>query len=106
MFEENQVVRLKKDLPDRNYKAGLIGTVVMVYNYTPVWGYEVEFSDENGIPLGFALEDPGYFLSVTLHEEDLEPVDAQEVKKIHVGMFNRLLYEGKDTTVPAVMRHT
>jgi hypothetical protein len=96
MFEENQGVRLKKDLPDKNYKAGIIGTVVMVYNYTPVWGYEVEFCDENGVPLGFDPDDPESFLTVTLHEEDLEAVDEKEVKKINVGRANRLLYEGLD----------
>ena len=106
MFEENDGVRLKRDLPDKKYKAGIIGTVVMVYNYTPVWGYEVEFCDENGVPLGYDPDDPEYFLTVTLHEEDLEAVDDEKLKNINVGMFNRLLYEGKDTTVPAVMRHT
>ncbi len=106
MFEENDGVRLKRDLPERNYKAGMIGTAVYVYDGTPPWGYEVEFSDENGVPLGDNSHDPGFCPTVTLHEEDLEPVDDEEVKKIHVGMFNRLLYEGKDTTVPAVMRHS
>lgn len=106
MFEENEGVRLKRDLPYNKLKAGMIGTAVYVYGGTPPWGYEVEFSDENGVPLGYDPNYPESFLTVTLHEEDLEPVDDEKLKKIHVGMFNRLLYEGKDTTVPAVMRHS
>jgi hypothetical protein len=74
MFQENQVVRLKKDLPNRNLKAGVIGTVVMVYDYTPIVGYEVEFSDENGVPLEYNRNDPEGSLTVTLHDDDIEPI--------------------------------
>jgi Domain of unknown function (DUF4926) len=100
MFEENQVVKLKKDLPYKEYKAGIIGTVVMVYNYTPVWGYEVEFCDEHGVPLGFDPDDPESFLTVTLHEEDLEAATAEDLKMLNIDSANRLLYEALDNFQP------
>ncbi|MCP2728895.1 DUF4926 domain-containing protein [Limnofasciculus baicalensis] len=100
MFEENQLVKLKKDLPYKEYKAGIIGTVVMVYNYTPVWGYEVEFSDEHGVPLGFDPDDPESFLTVTLHEEDLEVPTEEDLKMLDIDRANRLLYEALDNFQP------
>ena len=100
MFEENQLVKLKKDLPYKEYKAGIIGTVVYVYNGTPPWGYEVEFSDEHGVPLGFDPEDPESFLTVTLHEEDLEVPTEEDLKMLDIDRANRLLYEALDNFQP------
>ena len=100
MFEENQLVKLKKDLPYKEYKAGIIGTVVYVYNGTPPWGYEVEFSDEHGLPLGYVRDDPESVLTVTLHEEDLEAVDEEDLKMLDIDSANRLLHEALDNFQP------
>ncbi len=100
MFEENQVVKLKKDLPYKEYKAGIIGTVVYVYNGTPPWGYEVEFSDEHGVPIGHHSRAPGFCPTVTLHEEDLEAAEEEDLKMLDIDRANRLLYEALDNFQP------
>lgn len=41
-------VRLLRDIPLRNLKRGMSGTIVEVFD-TPNRAYEVEFSDENGV---------------------------------------------------------
>lgn len=70
MFDDNQIVTLRRDLPDVPLRAGTVGTVVMVY---PVLlspnlpqAYEVEFSDQDGITLAL----------VTLMESDIEPASV------------------------------
>jgi hypothetical protein len=61
MFSEYEVVKLKRPLVGLN--AGAIGAIVMAYNFVPP-GYEVEFTDADGVTLAL----------LTLHDEDLEPV--------------------------------
>lgn len=67
LFDDNEIVRLKRDLPDENLTEGERGTVVMVYpqHLSPhlPQAYEVEFCDEDGVTLAL----------VTLMESDLEP---------------------------------
>jgi hypothetical protein len=41
-------VRLLRDIPLRNLKRGMTGTIVEVFD-KPNRAYEVEFSDENGV---------------------------------------------------------
>lgn len=78
IFDENQVVKLKRDLPHKKLTAGTIGTVVMVYySFDPekLWAYEVEFPDENGIPLTwFGDDNPESALTLTLSASDIESV--------------------------------
>ena len=42
------LVRLLRDIPLRNLKRGMTGTIVEVFNKQNR-AYEVEFSDENGV---------------------------------------------------------
>ena len=66
MFEEYQIVRLKKDFPKHNLPMGVIGTILLVYDKKPDLprGYEVEFVDSQGKSLA----------QITVYEEDLEEV--------------------------------
>ena len=76
MLHENDVVRLKHDVPAKSpiawpgmpsapLKTGDKGTIVMVYTNDSVhYEYEVEFVDEIGTTLGL----------LTLNEDDIEPV--------------------------------
>lgn len=41
-------VRLLRDMPSRNLRRGMTGTIVEVFD-KPNRAYEVEFSDENGV---------------------------------------------------------
>ena len=72
MFVDNQIVALRRDLPDVPLRVGTVETVVMVYpmHLTPnlPQAYEVEVCDEDGITL--ALE--------TLTEDDLTAEGAME----------------------------
>jgi hypothetical protein len=65
LFEEYQVVRLSRDIPDEGLSAGARGTVLMVYPQRPESPreYEVEFVDEEGATLAL----------LTLPEGDLRP---------------------------------
>ncbi|MDO4183373.1 MAG: DUF4926 domain-containing protein [Coriobacteriia bacterium] len=55
MFQENDVVAVKGDYPDRNISAGQVGTVICCFT-VPDEAYEVEFADEEGRPIAqFAL---------------------------------------------------
>lgn len=65
MFEEYQVVRLSRDLPEEGLRAGARGAVVMVHPQRPESPreYEVEFVGEDGATLAL----------VTLAEDQLEP---------------------------------
>jgi hypothetical protein len=64
MFEEYQVVRLRKDFPEHNLPKGVIGTILLVYDKKPNLprGYEVEFVDCQGKTLSV----------ITVYEEDIE----------------------------------
>jgi Domain of unknown function (DUF4926) len=66
MFEEYQVIRLKRDLPEHNLSAGVIGTILLVYDLKPNLprAYEVEFVDSQGKTLA----------EITVFEEDMEGV--------------------------------
>jgi hypothetical protein len=76
MLHENDVVKLKRDVPPRSptawpgapsapLKAGDVGSIVMVYTNDFInYEYEVEFVDASGTTRGL----------LTLKEEDLEPV--------------------------------
>ena len=67
MFEEYQVVRLKKNLPEHNLSVGVIGTILLVYDVKPNLprAYEVEFVDSQGKTLA----------EVTVFEENIEEVE-------------------------------
>ncbi len=64
MFSEYQVVRLKR--PKEEIPAGAIGAIVMVYDSNPC-GYDVEFTDPNGVTLAL----------LTLGDDDLDAVQSQ-----------------------------
>jgi len=59
-FQEHDVVRLRRSLPNSVVQAGSRGAIVFVYEGGQA--YEVEFCDEAGITLAL----------VTLTKEDLE----------------------------------
>lgn len=40
-------VRLKRDIPERNLRKGMLGTMVLIYE-KPNKAFEVEFSDDHG----------------------------------------------------------
>jgi hypothetical protein len=61
MFEEYEVVKLRRDMPSVNLKAGDRGAIVMVY-VDPSQAYEVEFTDKEGKTIAL----------LTLKEEDIE----------------------------------
>jgi Domain of unknown function (DUF4926) len=46
-FSVLDVVALKVDLPNRNLRAGMIGTIIHVF-HAPNLAFEVEFCDKNG----------------------------------------------------------
>ena len=58
------VVRLIVDLPDENLFAGMIGTVIHIFNH-PNLAYEIEFCDEDGVTVS----------QVALTPEQIEVVD-------------------------------
>ena len=64
MFQELEVVRLKRDQPSSGLAVGAVGTVVMVYDEADPPEYEVEFVDNDGRTLAL----------LTLSEEELEQV--------------------------------
>ena len=55
-------VRLKKSIPERNLKVGMVGTIVFVFD-TPSRAFEVEFSDDRG----------GTIAQLALEPEEIEP---------------------------------
>jgi len=55
-------VRLKKDIPKRNLRKGMLGTVVLIYE-KPDEAFEVEFSDDQG----------GTVAQLALAPSDIEP---------------------------------
>ncbi len=67
---EMDLVVLTRDLPDRNLRAGDIGTVVMVHRGGT--GYEVEFSTLAGQTLAV----------VTLPGGDVRPVGDREIAHV------------------------
>ena len=48
MFKELDIIKLKKDY--KNNKVGDIGVIIAVFD-TPNEAYEVEFADEEGVPI-------------------------------------------------------
>lgn len=67
MFEEYAVVKLKRDLPEHNMRAGTRGVVVMVHE-KPYRAYEVELIDDENET----------WAVLTLHDDDLVAVAADE----------------------------
>jgi hypothetical protein len=65
MISECEIVKLKRPIAGLN--TGAIGTIVGAYDSIPP-GYEVEFADRNGMTLEL----------LTLQDEDLEPVAAEQ----------------------------
>ncbi len=67
MFKDNQVVKLKRDLPSEHLELGTVEVIVMVYpaDLSPglPQSYEVEFAGKDGITLAL----------VTLTDSDIEP---------------------------------
>lgn len=63
MYKEYDLVKLLSDIPEKNIYAGMIGTIVMIYNESnlPI-AYEVEFCDKNGNTISL----------VTLKEKDIQ----------------------------------
>ncbi len=67
MLSELTLVKSLKDVPDKDIKAGDIGTIVHCYT-DPREGYEVEFLDEEG-----------YTKDVLTYERyELEPMGEQQ----------------------------
>ncbi len=69
MFEEYDVVELKRDLPEHGLKAGTRGAIVMVH-HAPSRAYEVELIDNEGWTLNV----------LTLKDEDLIAATVSEVQ--------------------------
>ena len=66
MFQEYEVVQLKKDIRSKNLFVGTKGTVLMVYDEpTLPLAYEVEFIDDQGITLAV----------LTVTDEDIERLE-------------------------------
>jgi hypothetical protein len=61
MFNEYDVVKLRKPYLEKNLDAGAIGTILIVYDAKPN-AYEVEFCGADGESIAV----------LTLHEEELE----------------------------------
>jgi hypothetical protein len=63
VFQEYEVVRLKRNIPSRNLSIGARGTILVVYDdpHLPS-AYEIEFIDDDGKTLAV----------LTLKEEDIE----------------------------------
>ena len=70
MFAEYAVVKLKRDLPAYNLKAGTLGATVMVHHDSPP-AYEVELVDAEGDTLEV----------LTLTDDDLVAVPADELQR-------------------------
>lgn len=49
-FKLFDFVRLKRDIPLRNLRRGMAGTIIEVFD-KPNRAYEVEFSDDNGVTI-------------------------------------------------------
>lgn len=63
MFHEYDTVRLKRDLPTKGLSAGAIGTILLIYEQSPLPpAYEIEFTDGNGNALAI----------LALQEEEIE----------------------------------
>jgi hypothetical protein len=58
----NDVVTLRRDLPEHQLRRGALGTIVMVFE-RPTLAYEVEFCDELGRTT----------IALALRPEDVEP---------------------------------
>jgi hypothetical protein len=48
MFNINDVVKLKRDIPEEKLKADDLGTIVEILQEDPVALYEVEFCNDRG----------------------------------------------------------
>lgn len=56
MFNEYDVVRLTRNLPEENLMRGAVGTVLMILEpASPIQHYIVEFMDGNGYSLGVPI---------------------------------------------------
>jgi len=66
MFEEYQVVKLRRNLPEFNLPEGVLGTILLVYDPKPnlSQAYEVEFVDSQGKTLA----------QITVFQEDIDVV--------------------------------
>jgi hypothetical protein len=66
MFEEYQIVRLRRNIPEFNLSEGVLGTILLVYDPKPNQSraYEVEFVDSLGKTLA----------QITVFQEDIEVV--------------------------------
>jgi hypothetical protein len=62
-FNEYDVVRLRRALPEHHLAAGAVGAIVMVLDEPPA--YEVEFCDNDGVTMAL----------VTLTADDLESAE-------------------------------
>ncbi len=68
MIEDLDVVVLKNNRPDKNLKAGAIGTVVSVYENGKAFLVEFSELEESGFPL------------VDLTAEEVRPVTTNEIE--------------------------
>jgi hypothetical protein len=67
-FQELDVVRLVKPVPDSELRAGQVGAVVMVFS-NPNEAYEVEFCSESGETIAMLALKPDYLSFVeTAHK--------------------------------------
>lgn len=65
-FQEHEIVKLSRPLPDSNLPSGCVGVIVMIYPESPQ-SYEVEFTDSNGFTTAL----------LTLKEKDLEKYETE-----------------------------
>ncbi len=69
MLNDNQMIRIRHDLPEHHIRKGTIGVVVMVYptRFNPdlLQAYEVEFTDDEGTTLAMG----------TLREDEIESIE-------------------------------
>ena len=62
MFNINDVVKLKQDIPEEKLKADDLGTIVEILQEDPVALYEVEFCNDRGETI----------TTLSIEEEDMQ----------------------------------
>jgi hypothetical protein len=68
MFQEYEVVQLKRDIRSEGLSAGVRGTVLLIYDDpTLPLAYEVEFADDEGTTLAV----------LTVTDEDIESIELR-----------------------------
>ncbi len=67
MLNEYDIVRLKREIPNKGLSSGAVGTILLIYDQSPLPpAYEVEFTDGNGNALAI----------LAVKEDEIEVVDT------------------------------